>query len=390
MTNLMSRTSKKVIRIALLISAALLGLAAGWAAAPTSRDSDRMSELRNAWKARQDRFDNVRMKWTSKEWFAKGGISESLPKLSQGKGATVQPPQDVSFTVPYQLRIAGVKARADHSGWQWDTSEMRFNATKWACAFDGILTRECHLEREGEERWPRGSVTQKGAYAGARYGFLRAPFVFFRPLEPCHYGFDLSRFTISTVHAKVRGFDCWELQEPTLSGTFHLWIDPERDYLVVRQMSMAKGVPSLQIDYDYRPDAQWGWMLGGWQLTSMSRGGRITETSKVIVDELVVNESSSVGGIDLAFPPGALIADSVNRQHYFIRNNGTQRLLTREDLRLPYERLEESIRGEVRQANWLTTGLVLVAMACLGLFFYRRMRVRQSNSVGMRPGVMVS
>lgn len=340
-----------------------------------------LERVEAAWKARQARFSTVALKWTAREWFARGGVSESLPPiyLKESK-LSIQPPQDTAFTVPYHLTLDANQVRAGYRGWQWYMTEGRYNATRWVAAYDGKLSRECYLEREGEQRWPRGSVIQKGAFAGARYGFLRPPFVFFRALEREHAGFDLGSFTCTGAKVKVRGVTCLELQQRYLTGTLHLWVDEARDHVVVRQQSLSNGVPSLQIDYDYKEDGRWGWLLSGWELSSMGRGGRITETSKVQVTETKLNqqlEDQRVG--ELIFPPGSLIMDNVDRTQYIVRDDGSNRMLSVKELGIPYDALVALARNEQR-SQWLTYLLISAAVVCLGLFVYRQFRRRPITS----------
>jgi hypothetical protein len=363
------------------VTVVVIALTAAAANAQGPKGADAMAELKAAWKARQERFKTVQMKWTARKWFAKGGISESLPPLAlKGSKLQIQPPEDTSFTVPYQLTLDGVKVRVESKGRQWDATEGRFNANRWISTYDGNQTKECYVEREGEERWPRGVVSQKGAFAGARSSALRAPFLFFRPLEPQHYGIALEPFTLSSRTTKVRGYECLELKESMHRGTFQVWVDAKRDYVVVRHLSVINGKPSFQIDYDYREDAKWGPTLSGWQATSMSNRGNVTSTSKVTADESIVNELIAIDKTDLAFPSGGIVHENGGDAAFVVREDGSKRYVTSHDLKRPYDQLIEMVKKEKLRSRLLTTALVIVALASFGYFVYRRFSARVAPS----------
>ncbi|MFQ3652278.1 MAG: hypothetical protein SNJ75_18335 [Gemmataceae bacterium] len=298
-----------------------------WAVAQADAQAEKppaslTAQIKASWQARERKFKSVEMKWTSVETFYKGGISASLPSGTESKLA-IQPPEDTTFNVSYDFKLEGNKTRLEWHGWQWYTSEGRFNKTRWLTVYDGRETRECHLEREGEQRWPEGIVTEKFKFSSASQVFMLPVCLFFRPVSSEFKPLNIASYR-PVGNARIRNYECAALQNDLGLSSTRIWIDPKRDSLVVRRSSYSQGKLALQIDIGYGEDAKWGWVPVSWTVTSMRRDGVVSELLRVKVDLLNINDLADKTDFELVFPPGSIVNDTTNNSKWIVNDSGTK------------------------------------------------------------------
>jgi hypothetical protein len=69
------------------------------------------------------------------------------------------------------------------------------------------------------------------------------------------------------------------------------WLDPARDYLVLREHQSYLGVDSLRMDISYRHDTSVGWVPSGWMETRLNQGGGVlAHRFTAVVNDYSVNQ----------------------------------------------------------------------------------------------------
>jgi len=71
-----------------------------------------------------------------------------------------------------------------------------------------------------------------------------------------------------------------------------LWIEPERDFVVSRFALYFEQNPIVDMDIDYRQDARWGWIPGGWTITEMLADGTRRLSSSATVTNYSINTAA--------------------------------------------------------------------------------------------------
>ena len=107
------------------------------------------------------------------------------------------------------------------------------------------------------------------------------------------------------ITAKIGDVDCTLLHTKNRYGydAFY-WLDPARDYLVLREHSMADGRDIDRTDYSYRADAKVGWVPEGWTRMELSNYGCFVRSSTSKVTQYAVNEPLPPSAFQVKFPSG--------------------------------------------------------------------------------------
>ncbi|MGL4551380.1 MAG: hypothetical protein ACRC33_09345 [Gemmataceae bacterium] len=353
-----------------------------------TRAKGSLAVVEKAWLSRQERFQSVQMRWTTRDTYVKGGLSKVFASISNGKGG-VQPDRDTTFEVPAEFALGGDKARYAYQGWVYHLNESRFNAEKFVTTFDGSVTIEFYPERSGNHAYPLGRVVSKGAFESARGAFMRPLVLFFRPLKPEFFGMDLTTFTVVNTTAKVRDVSCWELQHRRGKSAYHLWTDPTRDHVAVKLLVLDSGLPGQLTEMRYRNDPLHGWVPEEWGITFTDRQGSVYQTQQTRVTSLTVAAPPS-SSFALTFSSGTRVKDQLASEEWIVRPDGTRRMITKADGRLSYD---EIVRADGAQTarfvrEWLKPSLLLMGLGCLALAIWRIARRRfdqAAEPTGPRP-----
>lgn len=105
---------------------------------------------------------------------------------------------------------------------------------------------------------------------------------------------------------KIDGVSCTIViaSEPRSDHVFY-WLDPNRDYIVLREHRMADGREYSRTEISYRSDKQLGWIPTGWKEAVVDEHGGFDDLVTSQVTELVVNEPLPESTFRIDFPKGA-------------------------------------------------------------------------------------
>ncbi|MEO2031073.1 MAG: hypothetical protein ABGZ35_03205 [Planctomycetaceae bacterium] len=184
-------------------------------------------------------------------------------------------------------------------------------------------------------------------YAGAGGGLpedlaYRPLLLSLRPLSPLGTPPDTSRWELVANDVYVDGVRCLQLQESADHDVVRsYWIDPRRDFVIVRQIETHGGTPAAQLDIKYEEHERHGWLPANWTVMIMQGSADVEDfpgqhelfpflAAKVISS--TINESVSEDTLTIAFPPGTVVNDMLGGQHYLIQPDGSFMDLSREDV----------------------------------------------------------
>jgi len=109
------------------------------------------------------------------------------------------------------------------------------------------------------------------------------------------------------------------------------WIDPSRNDVVVhwemRHESPGWGTWSGSIKY--QKDRIYGWVPSGW---TCEWSGPTRSTLECKVTKFEINEQAPPDTFTAKFPAGTAVLDEVNNRQFLIQNDGSKRLISREEL----------------------------------------------------------
>jgi hypothetical protein len=101
--------------------------------------------------------------------------------------------------------------------------------------------------------------------------------------------------------------------EPGNDQVFY-WLDPDRDYIVLRELRMADGRECSRTEISYRADPKFGWIPTGWKEAAVDERGGFDDLLTSKVTELAINEPLPESTFRLVFPKGAEINDVPNQR----------------------------------------------------------------------------
>jgi hypothetical protein len=171
------------------------------------------------------------------------------------------------------------------------------------CAYDGESTRT----------YMRVSNDDPGARQ-VRNGFQRRhfPWSHARPLliglraaSPNYSGISPFHCRVLPITGKIGDVDCTILQtEGDYGEHVFYWLDPARDYLVLRSHTMAGGRDTERCDISYHRDAKAGWVPDGWTKNQLGEYGSLLSSITAKVSQYALNEPLPASTFQIKFPPG--------------------------------------------------------------------------------------
>ena len=167
-------------------------------------------------------------------------------------------------------------------------NRLQFSYTAKRSTPDGRRTRAATRIAPASKRHPE-----------AQHLWLRAVLTTARPLDP-HLGQrGLSRGTIMRIDSIWRGQTLVVLEEPYDSAgwKYALWLEPARDYVVRRYLLIHELFDIIQMDIEYRPDPDAGWIPCRWVINRRKTAGALWRSDTSLLT------AYSINGNERTLPP---------------------------------------------------------------------------------------
>ncbi|MHB1426674.1 MAG: LolA-like protein [Gemmataceae bacterium] len=368
------------IVLAAIVFVFLVPVALGQGGAPVTLD-----RIIKAWQARQDRVKSARISWKERRTEPKGSISSSMPRIVrrrlQLEDDAIIPPTDTTVEFAVSIHFHEAKVRYAYEGQEWSDNIKGYRNIKYTSVFDGVEAKDLHPEGVGYATWPIGVIRDGSTYRDAQMFRVRPVLFTFRPLVPEIRPFDIGSMTVTTGRVMIDGRSCVELERraPGTGTSVFLWLDPARDFVIVRQRIIERVQTVNQINIQYRADTASGWTPSGWTIVNHIASGHLYDAAECTVTDSEFNVEVDPSLFTLSFPPGSRVQDQKRKEDWVIKLNGEKRPLVREDRGATHDQIINSNPGEALGAKKKTffltlPGLVLLSIALLaiGLFTWRR------------------
>ncbi len=273
--------------------------------------------LRQAWQRRQDAVATARFEWQSKR-------------------------DDGPSAVAASFLLDGQKCRysTDHDGDDLST-------------FDGQSSMRWHAGRGGGTA--QGTILSQPTYDDIQNVHLRAITLCLRPLDPTfNGGVPLSDFEVVSREETVDGRACLLLRQRADASQHKivnlLYVDPAREFVVLKWAEEVNGKLSAEIDISYAQDALIGWVPSGWSLVFMP-GGVIDERCTSTVTGYALNEQLADKLFVIDFPPGTYVDDRESGEQYLLQPGGEKRFIA------PEERRRGATWGQLMETEYGKAGI---------------------------------
>jgi hypothetical protein len=380
MSNLGTSLSR-AIRVVLIGAVAVLICTPVCGQGPVS-----IEPISKAWQARQDRVTSGRFAWVERKTIVAGYYSTflaQLPSHPDGTGVSpgeVVPPQDLTFDVSALLVFDGEKTRFSNDDREWSPKEHAYVPTPNTMAFNGKKGTWLHTVGSPLTPWPQASIKPNN---WNKVDNVLPLMMAFRPFVATLRFFDLETFVSTGQTALVGGSTCPELRFQKGDFIRRIWVDPSREYLIVRVLDTVMEQIVKKIDIHYRNDRTYGWVPETWENVTLEPAGKLAITIRASVNKCEMNVPFSAKEFEIEFPLGTRVVDMTDptaEVNYIVKEGDRKRIILPEDIGATYEQMLNSRPGEALGKpvkwgfSWLVVGLVVSAAVAGSLLLWRRWR----------------
>lgn len=340
------------------------------------------------WRARQDRVKSFELRCTSTTFMPKGSYSMGLPP--DKFGGRVLPESEMKQSgLKTRILVDGNKVREEHQSLQWDLDKKVWRVASEISTFNGTDTFDIRdIGYASPDDPGTGHVTK--AYKQFRNHNLpryRMLFGAFRGTSPGLRSWNPHDLSPTGRRLLIGGSECIEcmIGKYVAGGYNAVWIDPQKDYLVVRQvLNDVVGKDRTQLEITYRSHPEAGWVPDRWENSVTATSGQSGVSTHFRVEEFRMNHSVPESEFTLKFLPGMTVLDNIDSggSEGRIQPDGKFKPLGSDTA---YELPGSEVRSSwsrIRNAVYIALALTLAILAA-GII---RRRVRKSERSSVDPG----
>jgi hypothetical protein len=166
-----------------------------------------------------------------------------------------------------------------------------------------------------------------------------------------------------------------------------IWVDPAREFVVVRSVLTRRDRPAWQVDVKHRQEDACGWVPEAVHYAAYYPNGDLQDAIQAKVKEHEVNFAADPTSFDLPFPAGTYVTDESNPKapvDYIVREGGGRRIVQRREMGATYQQLLDTDSGFALGGRspfpwtWASGLLALAAVMVGGVLRWRARKVKQA------------
>ncbi|MEX2027639.1 MAG: hypothetical protein WEH44_10060 [Pirellulaceae bacterium] len=220
--------------------------------------------------------------------------------------------------------------------------------------FDGNRGMRWHAGRGGGGPLGTGAILSEPVFEDAVNVHLRAIAMCLRPLDSSFSdGVSLSDYEVVSDDETVDGRPCMLLRRQSDASQHKivnlLYVDPAREFVVLKWSTEVDGKLWAQIDITYAQDPAIGWIPSGWNLFMPRRD--VNERYVSTVTDYALNEPHSDKLFVIDFSPGTYVDDRPSGTEYLVREGGEKRFIA------PVERSRGASWGQLMETDYGKAGI---------------------------------
>jgi hypothetical protein len=188
-------------------------------------------------------------------------------------------------------------------------------ATEARLAFDGATSTHLLNRFDDEDAKPFVTIESGFRKSDVQHQGDRCLFDALCPLDPQYGRFDLSKFHVAKRGGTIDGVPCVILETDVDRGRQEdYWLDPARDYLLLREHRTLNGTDISRIDIRYRFEPTFGWIPTGFKDAFAGEGGAMMFSSIDTITDFSINGQIPDSEFKIEIPKGAQVNDSRKRK----------------------------------------------------------------------------
>lgn len=363
-----------------------------------------------AWEQRHARIESADVSWTIER--TPGGNSSTY---QMEFGLASSDSEEVARNGRFRLR--GDKRRYDSAHWHLDPhSEFAgfvrdhsfqrlvecLTASCEDCDIRTLQPYQIHLTWDGKSRtelitdtgnnYSVARITPHILQQGKRgeysyfHGLLCRPLLqALRPLTRSDSRLTTAGIQLTARPSRIGGHLCSVLEEkPTPQTVCKMWVDPQRDFCVLRAITTTDGILQHQFDIEYLEDDTFGWLPSKWSVMvsrfdeSFPGQQHTFQFAAAQVSNWAINGQLEPSVFELEFPTGTIIHD-VSSSALMVVDEGEQtRPVSPKEAQELLEPRPKVVRSDTNPSiTWrVYVGMTTVAVACVFIIFRRKRQKR--------------
>lgn len=159
--------------------------------------------------------------------------------------------------------------------------------------------------------------TGTGVIRGEAHAFdtdsiqVRPLLLCYRPLHPALGRIDPADYRLGPERGWVGDASCLIIEHAGDQQPHKFyWVDPDRDFIVLRESETYRGIDRIRKDIKYERDATHGWVPTGWSFVNLDENGELRETASATVSEYSINAAIPSSEFEIQYPEGTYLTDA--------------------------------------------------------------------------------
>jgi len=333
------------------------GNAMGQAPMPAKID---FNVIKKAWRERQEKYPAARLTYTIEyknaklQYFRTSDEDEDV-QIDPATAAKLAG-EYIEFREEIRLSIDGCRIRYQQSGLRPGFQGQMHFENRYS-ASNGV-TSKLLRDKNDEFRHPIGAI-REDSKCDAEWCVGFTPIVWtFGALDHI-----LPRPTPDAIRQEsAAGLDSVPhvvLETRMNDQTLFYWLDPAKDYSLVRFILASPEAIGLQQDCIYERSDEGCWVPVEWTTTRFDIKGIPTSINHARVSEYKINPTFAKDEFDITFPPGTVVSDSRPRvkpqrnpherartADYLVKEDGSEQVITPDERQASYEQILKTESGE--------------------------------------------
>ena len=310
-----------------------------------------------------------RLRYDGERWSYRAGaeFAEFLPRNDSSALDRLRTQLD------YNLRLGKTDFAAALESQPRIPQEAWRRPQRFTCVSDGETYREFF---EGAGRLVPISMAIPAADYEAVNTLDYRPLLFaLRPLGPQFGSFHPDECRLGAETSFVNGVQCVLVQETRAAGgTSACWIDPQREFAVVRCVESQNGTTVAQFDIRYELDPEHGWVPSSWTTLYPAQKPSFRHASATVT-KYRINEPADPKAFEVSLPAATLLIHAAKERIYTVDDQGVQHVVaTPDEMRSLLGR--ETFETQTWRLSATQWGLIGVGTVCLVLALLKKLRVR--------------
>ncbi len=293
-----------------------------------------------AWKDRQDRVRAFRFTWETRRTVATGGIT-TVEEARQGTvsgGKPIRAPIPPSDTVcEFSTSLTAHRDRMSYrvDGFGWSHDQHGFVKQQSTSINDGELSKSYY--GPGPVDHGKGFIYAHKRNDACSLLYTTPLLITYRALDPEVQKFKADSYKLLPNREMLDDRPCLLLAEQAdARRNIHKswWVDPARDFVVVRYNAIytANKQPAIQMTLRHRQDPKHGWAPQAWRIDTFRPDGQLMDSNQCTVTDYQINLEAPAEEFQFEFPPGTLVYDHRASKEYIVRGDTSERIIEKHEL----------------------------------------------------------